>query len=283
MTLRATCGLVLKIAEHGEADKLVTLYSQDLGRVTGIAKGAKRSRQRFVNKLEEFSHLQIWYRPPRGPTGLLLIGEAELLRSHLSLRTSYERYVAAMYIGELLLRFTRENDPDPRLFALLHWALASLDNQDTPQKIAALYHLQLLTAVGYRPELQRCSRCQHPVGPDRSFLFVPGSGSILCSGCHHQHGPHYNRLSIQTLKFLANAQRVPLERLGRLQLTGQAAAQAMEALHHYSCHLLQQDIHSWQAMRTLDSVRLAGRDRVVSDSSRRQPQSEAPIGNPLEI
>jgi len=254
MTHRSTCGIVLKVADHGESDKLVTFYSSNLGRITGIAKGAKKSQQRFVNKLEVFSRLHILYRPPRNPSGLLFISEAELLCAHLSLRSSFQRYVAAMYICELLLRFTRDSDPDPQLYTLLQWALVSLDNADTPQKITALYHLQLLAAVGYRPELQQCGHCRHPVGPGRSYLFIPGSGSLLCSACHHQKGPHYNRLSVQALKFLASAQMVTLERLNRLQLSGQIAAEAMEALYHYTVHLLQQDIHSWQAMRALAAV-----------------------------
>jgi DNA repair protein RecO (recombination protein O) len=252
MTLRSTCGIVLKISAHGESDKLVTFYSNDLGRVTGIAKGAKKSRHRFVNKLEEFSHLQIVYRPPRGLTGLLFISEAELLCAHLSIRKDYRRYVCAMYISELMLRFTRDNDPDPRLYALLKWAFASLDAEDTPQKIAALYHLQLLATAGYRPELHRCGSCQQPVSPDRTYIFLPGNGSLLCSSCHlWQGGPAFNRLSVQTLKFLARAQIAGLERLNRLQLSGQPAAEALESLYHYSFHLLQQDIHSWQAMRSL--------------------------------
>ena len=100
MTLQSTCAIVLKVAEHGEADKLVTCYSRELGRITGLAKGAKRSARRFVNKLEEFSLLQLFYRPPRSPSGLTFIGEAELLRAHLSLRTVYPRYVVAAYLGE---------------------------------------------------------------------------------------------------------------------------------------------------------------------------------------
>jgi DNA repair protein RecO (recombination protein O) len=254
MTLRSTCAIVLKIVDHGESDKLVTFYSNNLGRITGIAKGAKKSRHRFVNKLELFSRLQMLYRPPRNPSGLLFISEAELLCAHLSLRTSFQRYVAAMYICELLLRFTRDSDPDPQLYALLQWALVSLDHADTPQKITALYHLQLLAVVGYRPEIQQCGHCGHPVGPGRSYLFIPGSGSLLCSACHHQQGPHSSRLSVQALKFLASAQMVPLERLNRLQLSRQTAAEAMEALYHYTFHLLQQDIHSWQAMRALAAV-----------------------------
>jgi DNA repair protein RecO (recombination protein O) len=255
MTLRSTCGIVLKISEHGESDKLVTFYSHDLGRVTGIAKGAKRSIKRFVNKLEEFSSLQIFYRPPRGLTGLLFISEAELLCAHLSIRKDFRRYICAMYISELMLRFTRDNDPDSRLYALLKWAFASLDFDDAPQKIAALYHLQLLDVAGYRPELDRCLNCQQPVGPDRTFIFLPANGSLLCSTCHLWHGgPDCNRMSVQTLKFLARAQVASLERLNRLQLSGTTAAEALESLYHYTFHLLQQDIHSWQAMRSLSTT-----------------------------
>lgn len=257
MTLRSTCGIVLKISEHGESDKLVTLYSYDLGRVTGIAKGAKRSRHRFVNKLEEFSSLQIFYRPPRGLTGLLFISEAELLCAHLSIRKDFRRYICAMYISELMLRFTRDNDPDPRLYALLKWALASLDFDNAPQKVAALYHLQLLDAAGYRPELDRCLNCQQPVGPDRTFIFLPGNGSLLCSACHLGHaGPDCNHISVQTLKFLARAQIASLDRLNRLQLSQKTVAEALESLYHYTFHLLQQDIHSWQAIRSLNAAPL---------------------------
>ncbi len=254
MTLRSTCGIVLKISEHGESDKLVTLFSKDLGCVTGIAKGAKKSKQRFVNKLEEFSHLQIFYRPPRGATGLLFISEAELLGAHLVLRRNFRRYVAAMYISELMLRFTRENDPDPQLYALLKWAIMSLDRADTPQKIAALYHLQLLIAAGYRPELSECSICRQPVGPGRTFVLLPGNGSLRCSSCQPMHDQYPRRLSVQTLKFLAKAQDTSLERLNRLQLSEYTAMEALEAFYYYTLHLLQHDIHSWQAMRSLSTL-----------------------------
>ena len=275
MTLHSTCGIILKISEHGESDKLVTFYSDDLGRVTGIAKGAKRSKQRFVNKLEEFTHLQLIYRPPRCLTGLLFISEAELLSAHLPIRKDYRRYACAMYISELMLRFTRDNDPDPRLYALLKWALASLDFDEPPQKIAALYHLQLLTTVGYRPELNRCCNCQRPVGPDRTFIFLPGNGSLLCSSCHlWQGGPNFNRLSVQTLKLLARAQVASLDRLNRLQLTGQTAAEALESLYRYSFHLLQQDIHSWQVMRSLTTT--PSRKKTIANQSQHSIPDASP-------
>jgi len=248
---RSTCGFVVKIAEHSEADKLVTLYSPDLGRITGIAKGAHNSKRRFVNKLELFSHLRLSCRPPRDPGGLYFINEAELLCAHLPLRMDYRRFAPAAHLCELLLRFTRENDPDPSLYVLLHWALASLAADKAPQKIMALAYLRLLAIVGYRPALDQCGICRQPVSPPRAYAFPPGGGSLVCSGCNPLGARSAPRLSVQTLRLLVNAQTAPLERLNRLQLSLQSVVEAIDALHYYTLHLLQQDIHSWTLIRNL--------------------------------
>ena len=248
MTLRTTCGIVLRVVDYGEADKLVTLYCSDLGRVTGIAKGAKKSKRRFVNKLEECTLLRIFYRLPRGSSGLLLINEAELLAAHLSLRTDFRRYVAAMYLNELTLRFTRDNDPDQRLHTLLKWAFAALDRGRMPQQIITLFHLHLLETVGYRPELSHCMACRQAVRAQYSYIFLPGSGALLCSGCSPGTNSHAHGLSIQTIRLLTSAQSYDLDRLHRLHFPAQALAEAMPALHRFSLHLLQQDIHSWRLL-----------------------------------
>ena len=251
MTLRSTCGIILRVVDYGEADKLVTLYCPDLGRMTGIAKGAKKSRRRFVNKLEEFTLLRFFYRPPRGPAGLVLISEAELLDAHLSLRTDFRRYAAAMYLGELTLRFTRDHDPDQRLYILLTWAVAALDQGKTPQQIITLFHLHLLEIVGYRPELNCCAACHQAIAAQRSYVFMPGSGSLLCDICSLGKTSHALRLSVQTIRLLASAQSFELDRLHRLRFSQQALVEAMTALHLFSLHLLQQDVHSWRLLRPL--------------------------------
>jgi DNA repair protein RecO (recombination protein O) len=248
---RSTCGFVVRIAEHGESDKLVTLYSADLGRVTGIAKGARNSKKRFVNKLEEFSFLRLHYRPPRGPAGLYFIAEAELLCAHLPLRMDYRKFAAAAHLCELLLRFARDNDPDPHAYALLNWALPSLCSAKTPQKVLVLSHLHLLSILGYRPALDQCGACRQPVGPGRTYVLAPGAGSLVCSACNPVTARSLPRLSVQTLRLLANAQTTSLDRLNRLQLSRQSVDEAMAALHYYTLHLLQQDIHSWSTTRRL--------------------------------
>lgn len=250
MNLRTTCGIVLRITGHGESDKLVTFYSPDLGRVTGIAKGAKKSMRRFVNKLEEFSLLQLIYRLPRHQAALILINEAELLTAHLPLRSDVHRYAAAMYLCELLVRFTRDGDPDPRLFSLLHWALAALDQAKSPLKIVLLAHLHLLETTGYRPELHCCALCRQAVAPGRNYQLQPGGG-LFCDLCTIDHGVRTPRMAVQTIRLLAGAQTFALDRLDRFQFPPQTLMGAATALYHFSVHLLQQDIHAWNILKTL--------------------------------
>lgn len=254
MTLRTTCGIVLATGEHGEADKLVTLYCPDLGRMTAIAKGAKKSKRRFVNKLEIFSLLHFAYRPPRGVAGLHLISEADLLAAHLPLRTDLQRYAAATYLCELIVRFTRDNDPDPRLFTLLQWALSALDHTALPHKIVAIAHLRLLDAAGYRPDLGRCHVCHQPVKPGPPYALLPETGALQCSTCSPWHKGRSANLSVQTLRLLANAQLFDLDKLHRLQFTPQALSEALTALHRFTLHLLQQDVHSWKFLHSLSAV-----------------------------
>lgn len=245
-----TRGIVLQVTDHGEADKIVTFFSPDLGRVTGIAKGAKRSQKRFVNKLEEFSLLQIIYRPARGD-GLLFLSEADLENAFLSIRTHYDRYVVAMYAGELTLRFTREHDPDPEIFMLLAWTMQELAEGREPLAMAAFFHLRLLGAAGYEPQLDRCGLCSAPVKMGRDYALHAGRGALVCAHCLGDQRGAVLPLSMQTLRFLQHAQHSDLKNLTRLRLSRNNALEALHSLHRYTQHLLQHDIHAWHQVRKL--------------------------------
>lgn len=245
-----TRGLVLNVSDHGEADKIVTFFSPDLGKATGIAKGAKRSKQRFVNKLEEFSLLEIMYRPPRRGS-LIFIVEAELEKSFLTLRQHFDRYLMAMLIVELVLRFTREHDPDTEVYSLLAWAMYSLDKGEEPLKTGALFHLRLLGAAGYRPELDHCGFCGKTVQAGISYTLHPDSGSLVCDDCRSNTTGYLVSLSVQTLKFLDYAQRLDLKNITRLRLPKKNAEEALTFLNRFTRHLLQHDITSWRQIRNL--------------------------------
>jgi len=245
-----TRGLVLNVSDHSESDKIVTLYSPDLGKVTGIAKGAKRSKKRFVNKLEEFSLLNIMYNPPKRE-GLFFLQEAELENAFLSLRTVYPRYVTAAFVNELTLRFTREHDPDPHIFSLLLWAMEGLEKGRNPLEICAFFLLRILGTAGYQPVLDQCGFCGNSVTAGQQYFLHAGGGSLICRDCKNTAKSEGIAITVQTLKFLHHAQRTELVNLDRLRLTRKNTTEALNVLYRYTLHLLQHEIHSWQQIKSL--------------------------------
>jgi DNA repair protein RecO (recombination protein O) len=243
--------LILKTVGFGESDKIVTLYSPDIGRAAAIAKGAKRSKKRFVNKLEEFSLLDISYRPGRN-NRLHFLSEAELRNSFLSLRTDCQRYGAAMLACELVIRFTGEHDPDAQIFSLLLWLLESVHQGAPPLSSAALFHLRLLGVTGYRPQLRHCAVCKCAPGRNnRFFALQPGNGALVCGRCNSNAVRSRFSLSLQSIKFLQTAQQMETDQLERLQMPVKVALESLYVLYSYSRYLLQRDIHSWKFIASM--------------------------------
>ncbi len=281
MISRRTRGIVLSVSDHGESDKLVTFFSPDIGRATGIAKGAKRSKQRFVNKLEPFSLLQIMYRSSRHG-GLLFLREAELENSFFLLRRHYDCFVVAMFACELVLRFTREQDQDQAIFFLLLWALQILESGREPLQVAALFHLRLLGAAGYQPKLDRCGFCTKPVLSGRRYTLHPGSGLLVCDQCRSDMPKSMFSLSVQTLNFLRKAQFIDLSHLDRLRLPCRTADKTLLILYRYTRHLLQRDINSWRQVRGLRRTANESRPVAVPGATRTTRRSLAAIKNDVK-
>lgn len=234
-------GIVLSVTDRGESDKLVMLYTRERGRIRGLAKGARRSRRRFVNKLEEFSLLRLQQRPPRG-SGPLLITEAELLEPHLPLRQRHDRFLPAMFLSELIQRFTQEEDSDPRLFTLLRWGLGQISRSAFPPQAAVLFHLRLLDLAGYRPALDSCGRCGAMSGHGPPGGFNPLAGTICCASCAGTPRAPLLPLQMQTLRLLQDGLRLPLPHLARLRFSAGALMESLVLLGTMSRHLLQDEL-----------------------------------------
>lgn len=253
--------VVLAVRSHGEADKIVTFYGREIGKRNGIAKGAQRSRVRFVNKLEIFSLLEMGYEESR-TSGLVRIDQAELLQPFAAIRGNYPAYIAASLVGELLQAWCEEGDPDEQVFALLVWALqaiagggghASNRNSDPEQNLATVifFELKLLTLLGYRPDLSGCRLCGNQTPVKRCFHFSLAGGGLTCPSCERENQRGLITLSLATTKILGLAQDLAAAKLTRLRLPPASGREALNFLHHYSRHLLQREIHSRSSLAEL--------------------------------
>lgn len=248
-SIRETDGIVLDTREHGESDLIVTLFCRDNGRSTAIAKGARKSLRRFVNKLEPYSFLHVTLRQ-RNPTTMALLEEAELHAGFIRLRQDIRRYTAASVIREVTLLATREGEADERSYSLLLWSLHHLDKDIPHLQVVMLFLLRFHDYIGYRPELRSCFHCGAPTDTVRAFAFSTVYGGLVCDSCMAGNSRSGIRISGSTCRILQSCQDLPLAELYRLQIPEQNLYEALNILHRYGRHVLGRDIISWTMLRT---------------------------------
>lgn len=243
-----TPAIILDCREHGESDLIVTFFCQGFGRMAGIAKGAKRSKKRFVNKLELFTSLRIQHNIPQNGR-LAFIAEAELLESFLTIRQNFSCYTTATIIREFVLLATLEMEGDKELYPLLIWALNSLNNTQQMSATLIFFLIRFFSSIGYSPQLDHCQQCKETIQGTKNYCFSTSAGAVTCSSCQKNTPAHSIPLSPGTLKTLVTAQTQTLSRLHRLQLSAHSEKEALAFLHLYGRQLFQREIISWGSLK----------------------------------
>jgi DNA repair protein RecO (recombination protein O) len=178
---RTSLAIVLRWRAYGESDKIATLLTEDYGKLTGIAKGAKNSRRRFANSLEPLARVRVHFR--QKPTANLAFLESCELRTSTAALSDPSRFAYASYVVELADRLTLEDDPVRTLYALLDEALAELERGPATTPFLRGFELQLLTRAGFEPHLEACTRCGRgwKTGDVAHLSF--SHGTVTCASC----------------------------------------------------------------------------------------------------
>ena len=208
-TEERSLAIVLRTRPHGESDKIVTFLSRDWGKLTGIAKGAKRSRRRFVNVLEPFTHIQLRFRPSRvdGPNDLAFILGCELVRSFRRPSVDLECFALASYVVEVADLMVVGREVGYEMYDLVLQHLTILEEQDTVSPLfPSLFALQLLQHVGYAPDLTTCQQCGKLLtGATAAVSFSPQLNGLVCANCRGHTGVMLY-LCAETLQVLQHSQ-----------------------------------------------------------------------------
>lgn len=244
---RVSAAVILDCKDHGESDKIVTFFTRDRGKLTGIAKGANRSKKRFVNKLELFSLITVTYQEGNH-SNLVFISEADLHSSFINLRSHVNLYNGASIIRETILMATAEQEGESEIYHLLLWAFKSLDDKKPYLSVTTIFLLRLFHIIGYRPDLSGCRLCHTKVSAAQKFGFHHMTGGLICSNCMDRGEEKITELSLGAIKLLESALSQPLGKLHRLQFSRQDLYQSLTMLHRYGRHLFQREIHSWKTI-----------------------------------
>jgi DNA repair protein RecO (recombination protein O) len=162
----------------GEADRIVTFYTQAHGRVRGVAKGVRKSKSRFGGRLEGFTHvdLQLY----RGRSDLDTVTQADIITRPHRIREDYASFCSASAMADAIDRTTPERERNVRVFLLLRSALQALeDGAVDPALLAYAFLAKLSSMSGHHPTLEMCVDCGSP----GRVAFSYDRGGAVCGSC----------------------------------------------------------------------------------------------------
>lgn len=226
--------LVLSTLDFGEADRVVTLFTRERGRLSAFAAGARKSKRRFAGALQAGTHLTARLVATRGETCRL--DGADIVRSFHRLRDDLARVSRALYCLELCRELTRDGQPHQALFDALLQYLGLLEEKQAGPTSLIKFELDALQYTGFMPRLAPCALCAGPTGEFPRF--DPEHGGVVCLACAPRvpGGLPVQPVVVEALARLQAGERTPLPAVIR--------ARSRELLNLFIAHHLGRQLKS---------------------------------------
>ncbi|MBI5560142.1 MAG: DNA repair protein RecO [Deltaproteobacteria bacterium] len=212
---RRTDAVILNSMDYGESDRIITFYTRDYGKLKGIAKGARRSKKRFVGNLEPASRVRLVFFQT-GKSELVRVEAIALQEGYSLLKNDIERYGRACYVLELTNELTLEGMKNAEFFDTLSCflRLPGDGGGGFGREMLRFFEIKALALSGYLPHLEGCVACKAGPG-QRALFFSSEKGGVICGKCA-AFLKNIIPLSAGAAGFLSMAARLEVEKLKRL-------------------------------------------------------------------
>ncbi|MCX8012025.1 MAG: DNA repair protein RecO [Desulfobacterota bacterium] len=226
-----TPALILTIKDYGEADRIVTFYTRDFGKISGIAKGAKKSQKRFVGTLELFSQVVLsFFAKETFP--LVRINQCLLTQAFPAIHQDLLRLAYGSYLAELINEMIPERVYQRELFPVLLKFFSLINSSPLKEDYLRIFEMRFLVVSGYRPALTHCLECNGKVTSGKNLFFDIPRGGVVCSFCAQNKNNLYT-ISLGTLKLLEQAGNLTIDKVKRLVFSPQALKESREIIPQF--------------------------------------------------
>jgi DNA repair protein RecO (recombination protein O) len=235
MASEKTQAIVLRVVEFSETSCVLTLFSEQFGKIGALAKGGRRPKGPFEGALDLLALIRIVFLR-KSSDALDLLTEAKLQRRFRSAERDLSRLYAGYYVAELLAELTDNGDPHPELFALADETLLALDGGSAVAPAVLRFEVQALRLLGHLPSLDECVGCGQSVVVEGRVPFALVAGGVLCPKCRPGQRQVVSVTSgaIETLRRFAEANGSTAE----LQLDDKIRGELRGVWNNYLAHLI---------------------------------------------
>jgi DNA repair protein RecO (recombination protein O) len=234
-----TEAVVIKKIKLGEADRILTLYTLDHGKIEAVAKGVRRPKSKLAGHLELLTYSQV--RLARGRNMDTVIG-SQTIETFLSLKNDLWLTSFGLYAAELVNQFNPRNSANHLMFELLVETLRRLSLAQNSELTLRYFEMRLLDLSGYRPQLHECVACRAELKPEVN-AFCSAAGGIMCPNCQFEHPGSFS-ISIDAQKVLRFMQKNNFDTVSRLKISSELAEELKNLMAGYLRYILEKEIKS---------------------------------------
>lgn len=198
MSLFKTSGVIIKAIDYKENDKLIWIYTEDLGKITVIAKGAKKSKSKLFSVTSPLCYSQ--YMLFKGKN-LFNLQEGKIINSFKGLMNNLSKLTYASYICELIDIAIEEGEINRSLYVEFVKTLYLLDTDAIDYELLIRsFELKVLKATGYAVNLEYCNMCRKKIRSSKYISMHTYSG--ICNECNKNGSIPISKEAFAALKFL---------------------------------------------------------------------------------
>lgn len=177
-----TRAIVLRARPLGEADRIMTLFTTERGKVDAVAKGVRRAKSHLAGRLEFGTESALTMHHGRS---LDVIVTADILNAPWERLVDPERFSVASLVAELIDAFCEPDLALPDVYDLLAGMIGAIASSEAPRALIPRFSLRLLSLLGLEPPADTCVRCGDPLASGRAWV-DPDAAGLICERCRER-------------------------------------------------------------------------------------------------
>lgn len=246
--LKKVEGIVIRATDYGESHKVVALYSREAGKISAMARGAKKPSSRLAAVSQPFTYGYFLIQTGKG---LGTLQQGDMISSLRGLKEDIFKTAYASYIVELVDKGTQDLEANPFLFEMLLQTLTHISEGNDEEILTNIFEMKMLPVLGLYPDLGKCAVCGNTEG---TYGFSLKENGLICHLCYEQ-DPHYLPMSQGAVKLMRLFHFFDLNRLGNISVKPETKKELKRAINMYYDEYSGLRLKSRRFLDQMDSLR----------------------------
>jgi DNA repair protein RecO (recombination protein O) len=237
--------IVVAVKDWGDADKIVTLFSREHGKIIAYANGARRPKSPLAGGMQLFTHLEVRLATGKNSEA---VKQCEIKHSFRNIQEDFNCMAYGMFIVELVTELCPEGQSEPGVFDLLVEVLTILSLRN-PRVVALAWAWQILFVMGYYPDFKNCVVCGQELSWPAYFSF--SNSGCVCAQCKQHELPE---VSAKVYEFITCLLHIDWREPAKFTVNGTVLMQTEKILMDYLMQCLDKPLKSMNFIKQVASV-----------------------------